>query len=216
MESFIIHAGYAAVFLFGFLEACCVPIPSEITFGFAGVLAGEGRLNVVAIIIIGTLAELLGSLVAYGIGRVGERPLVARFGRYLLITQADIDRAERFLAGRGVWAVPVGRALPVVRTFISIVAGFVKVPLMLFALLSLLGTAVWVTVITLIGYAVGTQWQKVAHGLALAGYVIVVLAVIGIAAFVWHRLREVRREQAAAADGAAPGAHQPKHRSPMA
>ena len=216
MESFIIHWGYAAVFLFGFLEACCVPIPSEITFGFAGVLAAGGRLNVVAIIIIGTIAELLGSLVAYGIGRVGERPLVARFGRYLLITQADIDRAERFMVGRGVWAVPVGRALPVVRTFISIVAGFVKMPPMLFALLSLLGTAVWVTVITLVGYAVGTEWQTVAHGLALAGYVIVALAVIGIAAFVWHRLREVRREQAAAADGGAPGAHQPKHRSPMA
>ena len=217
MESFIIQAGYAAVFLFGFLEACCVPIPSEITFGFAGVLAAEGRLNVVAVIIVGTIAELAGSLVAYGIGRVGERPLVARFGRYLLITQADIDRAERFLAGRGVWAVPVGRALPVVRTFISIVAGFVKVPLMLFALLSLLGTAVWVTAITLLGYAVGTQWQKWAHGFALAGYVIVVLAVIGIAVFIWHRLREVRREQAAAANGEAPpGAHQPKHRSPMA
>jgi len=144
---------------------------------------------------------------------VGERPLVARFGRYLLITEADIDRAERFLAGRGAWAIPVGRALPVVRTFISIVAGFVKVPLLLFALLSLLGTAVWVTAITLIGYAVGTQWQKVAHGFALAGYVIVVLAVIGIAAFIWHRVREVRKEQAAA-DGAAPRAHQPKHRSP--
>ena len=215
MESFIIHWGYAAVFLFGFLEACCVPIPSEITFGFAGVLAGEARLNVVAIIIVGTIAELLGSLVAYGIGRVGERPLVARFGRYLLITEADIDRAERFLAGRGAWAIPVGRALPVVRTFISIVAGFVKVPLMMFALLSLLGTAVWVTTITLIGYAVGTQWQKVAHGFALAGYVIVALAVIGIAVFIWHRVREVRKEQAAA-DGAAPRAHQPKHRSPTA
>lgn len=213
MESFIIHAGYAAVFLFGFLEACCVPIPSEITFGFAGVLAGEGRLNVVAIILIGTIAELAGSLVSYGIGRVGERPLVERFGRYLLITQADIDRAERFLAGRGAWAVPVGRALPVVRTFISIVAGFVKVPPMLFALMSLIGTAVWVTAISLVGYAVGTQWQKVAHGLALAGYVIVVLAVIGIVAFVLYRLREVRRE-AAAAGAAARRGHQPKHRSP--
>src|SRR5690242_15147447 len=128
MESFLIQAGYAAVFLFGFLEACCVPIPSEITFGFAGVLAGEGKLNIVAVIIVGTVAELAGSLVSYGIGRVGERPLVHRFGRYLLITQADIDRAERFLAGRGIWAIPVGRALPVVRTFVSIVAGFSQVP----------------------------------------------------------------------------------------
>jgi membrane protein DedA with SNARE-associated domain len=226
MESFIVQAGYAAVFLFGFLEACCVPIPSEITFGYAGVLAGQGKLNIVAVILIGTLAELLGSLVSYGIGRVGERPLVARFGRYLLITQADIDRAERFLAGRGAWAIPVGRALPVVRTFISIVAGFVEVPVMLFALLSLLGTAVWVTAISLVGYAVGTEWQKVAHGLALAGYVIVVLAVLGIAAFVWHRLREVRRERAEGHHPTAggppaheprahePRAHQPKHRSP--
>ena len=213
MESFIIHAGYAAVFLFGFLEACCVPIPSEITFGYAGVLAGEGRLNIVAIIIIGTVAELLGSLVSYGIGRVGERPLVTKFGRYLLVTQADIDRAERFLAGRGAWAIPVGRALPVVRTFISIVAGFCEVPLMMFALLSLLGTAIWVTVISLLGYAVGTQWKSIEKAISLAGYAIAAVAVIGIVAFIWHRVREVRREQAAGT--ADHGGHQPKHRSPM-
>jgi membrane protein DedA with SNARE-associated domain len=223
MESFIIHAGYAAVFLFGFLEACCVPIPSEITFGYAGVLAGQGKLNIVAIIIIGTIAELAGSLVSYGVGRVGERPLVQRFGRYLLISQADIDRAERFFAGRGAWAVPLGRALPVVRTFVSIVAGFVEVPALLFALLSLAGTAVWVTAISLAGYAVGTQWQSIEHAISVAGYAIAALAVIGIAGFVAYRLREVRREQAAGRyqppQGGAAGpegrAHQPKHRSPM-
>jgi membrane protein DedA with SNARE-associated domain len=189
-----------------------VPIPSEITFGYAGVLAGEGRLNVVAIIVIGTIAELLGSLVSYGIGRVGERPLVARFGRYLLITHADIDRAERFLAGRGAWAVPVGRALPVVRTFISIVAGFCEVPLTMFALLSLVGTAVWVTAISLAGYAVGTQWKSIEKGISLAGYAIAVVAVAGIVAFVLYRLREVRRE--GAADGTGHRSHEPKHRSP--
>src|SRR6478736_6567266 len=159
MESFLAQWGYAAVFLFGFLEACCVPIPSEITFGFAGVLAGEGHLNIV-----------------------------------LLITQSDIDRAERFLAGRGIWAIPVGRALPVVRTFVSIVAGFSQVPPLLFGVLSLIGTAVWVTVISLIGYGVGSAWQSVAHGLAVAGYVIFAVAVIGIAAFIVYRVREVRRE----------------------
>src|SRR5439155_1578115 len=147
-----------------------------------------------AVIVVGTIAELLGSFVAYGIGRVGERPLVQRYGRYLLITQADIDRAERFIAGRGVWAIPLGRALPVVRTFVSIVAGFIKVPPLLFGVLSFIGTAVWVTVISLIGYGVGSAWQSVAHGLALAGYVIAVLGVIAIAAFITYRVREVRRE----------------------
>jgi membrane protein DedA with SNARE-associated domain len=128
MESFLIHWGYVAVFLFGFLEACCVPIPSAITFGFAGALAGEGDLNIVGVIVVGTVAELIGSFVSYGVGQAGGRPLVHRFGRYLLITRADIDRAERFVAGRGAWSIPLGRALPVIRAFVSIVAGFLECP----------------------------------------------------------------------------------------
>ena len=91
-------------------------------------LAYQGHLNIVGVILVGTLAELLGSLVAYGVGRAGGRPLVHKFGRYLLVTQADVDRAERFVAGRGIWAIPLGRALPVVRTFVSIVAGIIEVP----------------------------------------------------------------------------------------
>ena len=192
------HWGLAAVFLFGFLEACCVPIPSEITFGFAGVLAGEGRLSIVAVIAVGTIAELLGSFVSYGAGRAGGRPLVHRFGRYLLVTQSDIDRAERFVAGRGVWAVPLGRALPVVRTFVSIVAGIIEVPPMLFGVLSLIGTAIWVTAISLLGYSLSSTWLSIEHGIKLAGYGIAALVVLAIAAFILHRLREVRLEAAGA------------------
>src|SRR5215472_6280955 len=123
MDSFITHAGYAAVILFGFLEACCVPIPSEVTFGFAGVLAYQGHLGLPLVIIAGTLAELAGSYVSYWVGRVGQRPLVERLGRYILITKSDIDRAQRFFTGRGDWAIPVGRTLPLVRSFTSVIAG---------------------------------------------------------------------------------------------
>ncbi len=214
MESFLSQWGLAAVFLFGFLEACCIPIPSEITFGFAGVLAGEGKLNILAVIIVGTLAELIGSYVSYTVGRVAERPLVSRFGRYLLITERDIDRAERFLAGRGAWAVPVGRALPVVRTFISIVAGFTKMPALLFGVLSLIGTAIWVTVISLLGYSLSSTWQSISHGIAVAGYLIAAVAVLAIVALVLHRLREIRR-QAPAGGGHAPG-RDPARRSAQA
>ena len=217
MESFLSQYGYAAIFLFAFLEACCVPIPSEVTFGFAGVLAGQGHLNIVAVIVVGTLAELIGSMISYSVGRVGGRPFVARTGRYLLITHADIDRAERFFTGRGVWAVPLGRCLPVVRSFVSVVAGFVEVPAVLFAVLSLIGTAVWVTAISLVGFWVGNAWTKVNHDISLAGYGIVAIAVIAIAVFVWHRLRDLRREEraeASEADASPARGHQPKHRSP--
>ena len=211
MESFLIQWGLAAVFLFGFLEACCIPIPSEITFGFAGVLAYQGHLNIVAVIIVGTVAELIGSFVSYTVGRVGERPLVDRFGRYLLVTRADIDRAERFFAGRGAWALPVGRALPVVRTFVSIVAGFIEIPPVMFGILSLIGTAVWVTAISLVGYGLGSAWQSVAHGIAVAGYVIAAGVILALAAFITYRLREVRKE---AAEHRAQAA-QPRPKSPM-
>ena len=114
--------------MLAFLEACCIPISSEVIFGFAGVLAYQGHLNLALVIIIGTLAELAGSYVSYAVGRVAERPVIERLGRYVLITRADINRTERFMDGHGSWAIPVGRVIPVVRSFTSLVAGFAGVP----------------------------------------------------------------------------------------
>ena len=196
MESFLTSAGYAAVVLFGILQAACIPISSEITFGFAGVLAYEGHLNFALVIIIGTAAEMVGSYISYAVGWVGGRPLVHKLGRYVLVTQADVDRAERFLAGRGAWAVPVGRMVPFVRAFISIVAGVVRIPPVRFGVLSLIGTVIYVTVMTSIGYWVGSAWTSISHGLAVAGYVIFAVLVLAIAGFVAYRLRQFRRESA--------------------
>jgi membrane protein DedA with SNARE-associated domain len=203
MESFLIHAGYGALILFGFLEACCIPISSEVTFGFAGVLAGQGHLSLVLVIVLGTAAELVGSFVSYGVGRVAERPAVERLGRYVLITKADLDRAERFLTGRGAWAIPVGRALPLVRSFTSIVAGLSGVPPLRFGILSLIGTVVYATVVASIGYAVGTAWHSVSHDISVASYLIAAVVIVAIVAFVLLRLRELRRETRAAAQAAA-------------
>jgi membrane protein DedA with SNARE-associated domain len=194
MESFLVHAGYGALILLCFLEAACIPIPSEIPFGFAGVLAYQGHLNLALVIILGTLAELAGSMVSYGVGRKGGRPLVDRYGRYVLITRSDIDRAERFVDSRGSWAIPVGRALPFVRTFMSLVCGIIEVPAARFALLSLVGTAIYASAVASVGYAVASTWTRVEHDISLASYVIVAGVVIAIAAFFVHRIREVRKE----------------------
>ena len=88
MESLLSHAGYGALAILGFLEACCIPIPSEITFGFAGVLAYQGHLNVVLVIVIGSLAELCGSFVSYGAGGWAAGRRLSGSGKYLLITKA--------------------------------------------------------------------------------------------------------------------------------
>jgi membrane protein DedA with SNARE-associated domain len=196
MESLLSHAGYGALAILGFLEACCIPIPSEVTFGFAGVLAYQGHLNVVLVIIIGSVAELCGSFVSYGAGRLGGRPAVERVGKYLLITKGDVQRAERFFTGRGEFAVAIGRALPVLRAFTSLVAGFVEVPVLQFGALSLLGTVVYASTITLVGYGFGSAWNSIEHYLSIGGYAIVAIVVIVVAAFIVYRLRELRKEAA--------------------
>jgi membrane protein DedA with SNARE-associated domain len=216
MESLLSHAGYGAIAILGFLEACCIPIPSEITFGFAGFLAYQGHLNVVLVIVIGSLAELCGSFVSYGAGRLGGRETVERVGKYLLISKADVRRAENFFTGRGEFAVAIGRALPVIRAFTSLVAGFVEVPVLQFGALSLLGTVVYVTTMTLIGYAAGSAWNSIAHYIAIGGYVIVAIVVIAVAAFITYRLRELRREAATRRENAGTAAAEDRRPTPSA
>jgi membrane protein DedA with SNARE-associated domain len=235
MESFLTSAGYAALILFGFLEAACIPISSEITFGFAGVLAYQGHLNLALVIILGTLAELAGSYASYAVGRIGGRPLVTKLGRYVLVTESDVNRAERFLEGRGMWAIPVGRMLPFVRAFTSIVAGLVRIPAGKFGILSLIGTILYAAALSSIGYALGGTWQSVSHGLAVVGYVLFALVVLAIVGFIGYRWSAVRREDqrkraasptrtaaagpgqpAGAGSSAAPGAAQPGMAQPGA
>jgi membrane protein DedA with SNARE-associated domain len=202
MESFLASHVYLALILFGFLEAACIPISSEITFGFAGVLAYQGHINLASVIIIGSLAELAGSYASYFVGRIGGRPLVHRLGRYVLVTESDVARAERFLEGRGAWAIPVGRMLPFVRAFISIVAGLVRVPPVRFGVLSLIGTVAYATILATIGYELGSAWESVNKGLTYVGYILFVLIVIAIVGFVLYRLRQFRREDALRRSGA--------------
>ena len=201
MQSFIVSHAIYAIILFGVLEAMCIPISSELTFLLGGAIASGAfahqHPSLALVIILGTVAEMVGSYISYGVGRWGGHPLVRRWGRYVLITEADVARAERFLAGKGAWALPVARMLPFVRAFASIVAGIVDIPPVRFGILSLIGTLVYVCALSSIGYSLGSEWSKINHGLTLASYIVVVLVVVAIVGFVVLRLREFRREAAA-------------------
>ena len=203
MQSFIVSHAIYAIILFGVLEAMCIPISSELTFLLGGAVASGGipgthqHPSLLMVIVLGTLAELVGSYVSYYVGRVGGKPLVRRWGRYVLVTEGDVARAERFLVGRGVWALPVARMLPFVRAFASIVAGFVDIPPVRFGILSFIGTLVYVVVLSSIGYSLGGEWSKVNHSLSTAGYILAAVVVLAIIGFVIHRVREFRKEDAA-------------------
>jgi membrane protein DedA with SNARE-associated domain len=218
MQSFLVSHAIYAIVIFGVLEAMCIPISSELTFLLGGAIASGGvagtsqHPSLALVIILGTLAEMVGSYISYYVGRVGGKPLVHRWGRYILVTEGDVARAERFLVGRGVWALPVARMLPFVRAFASIVAGFVDIPPARFGVLSAIGTLVYVVVLSSIGYSLGGQWSKINHSLSTATYILVAVVVVAVIGFVVYRLREFRREVAAAAvrPGEAPADRLPR------
>jgi membrane protein DedA with SNARE-associated domain len=220
MTSFLTNEGYLALVIFCFIQACCIPISSEITFGFAGVLAYEHHLSLALVIIIGTLAEFAGSSVAYAIGRRGGRSAIEKYRRYLLLTRKDVDRVERFFDGRGTWSVAVARIIPLVRAFTGLVAGLVEVPTAPFAIFNLIGTLIWATALSLLGYAAGSDWAKVSKSWSYASDALAVGVLILLAVLVvhkWHQARKERQSEAAAVaapvaeDTAAAGG---RHRSP--
>src|SRR5579863_5447557 len=216
MQSFLVSHAIYAIVLFGVLEAMCIPISSELTFLLGGAIASGAVVHphpsLALVIILGTVAEMVGSYIAYGVGRWGGHPLVRRWGRYVLITESDVARAERFLAGRGAWALPVARMLPFIRAFASIVAGLVDIPPLRFGVLSGIGTLVYVVVLSSIGYSIGGEWAKVNHSLTMITYIVVAVVVVAIIGFVFYRLREFRREAAAAAAARGDAPH--SHRAP--
>jgi membrane protein DedA with SNARE-associated domain len=218
MTSFLINYGYWALLLFAFVQACCIPISSEITFGFAGVLAYEGHLSLVLVIVIGTIGELLGSSAAYGLGRLGGRHTVERYRRYLLMTRKDVERAERFFAGRGAWSVAVARVIPLVRAFTGLVAGFMEVPAGPFEIFNLIGTVVWATALSVLGYQFGSDWGKVSKNFSHASDALIALVVLALVALIVHKAYELRKERRADASAGGPVADKapvsgPRHRA---
>ena len=191
MEHFVVtqvgRHGYLAVFFLMVLESACIPVPSEVVMLFGGALAGGAvvagvhlHLNVVAVALAGAAGNLVGSWIAYTVGRVGGRPLIERWGRYVLLRPHELDRAERFFVRRGQVAVLVGRVLPVVRTFISLPAGVAEMPLVSFSALTLLGSLPWTFALAFAGDVLAANWRSVSNVFTPVSIVVGVLIVAWI------------------------------------
>jgi membrane protein DedA with SNARE-associated domain len=192
----VTSSGYVAVFGLSVLQSCCVPTSSELTLGFAGVLAAEGKLSLPGVIAAGVAGEIVGALIAWVIGRTGGRAFVDRFGRYILLSHHDLDRAEAWYARHPRWGVFGSRLLPVIRNFVALPAGMAEVPLLRFTVLTALGSLIWDSAMAGIGYGVGARWRSVMHGFTDAGYLLGALAVIAIALLITHRYRSYKKATA--------------------
>jgi len=185
-------AGYAGVAGLMAVESACIPLPSEVIMPFAGYLASTGRFSLVLAATAGAVGCNVGSTLAYAVGARGGRLLVERWGRTILLSPGDLDRAERFFRRFGGPAVLVGRLLPVIRTFIALPAGIARMPQLPFQLYTFVGSWPWCYALAYVGYLLGERWDSdprlraIMHRFDLA---IAALLVLGFGWFVWRHLR---------------------------
>jgi membrane protein DedA with SNARE-associated domain len=201
VEHFLETWGYAAVFVLSFISAMGLPVGSELAVIYGGVLASgqiphePHHLNLALVIVLAALAEVLGSLTGYLIGYYGGRPLVDRFGKYVLLTHKDLDRAEAWFKRHGEPLVLFGRFVPLLRSFVSIAAGLGEMAIAKFVVFTVVGCAIWCAALASLGDALGSSYNHVLKDFSDAGYAFGVLAVIAVVLLFVHRIRIVREER---------------------
>jgi len=200
--------GLAGIVVAMALESCCIPLPSEIVMPLAGVMFVEGKLlagvnfwlGLILIALAGAIGCLIGSVAAYGIGYAGGRPLMLKYGRYVLISQHDADMADRFFQKWGGATAFFSRFMPIVRTYISLPAGITKMPLIKFSVFTFLGSFPWCFLLAYAGTVVGNNLSELTPIFRSFEVLIIVVLLILLALYIWrhiHNDRKARSRQAA-------------------
>ncbi|MHB8454475.1 MAG: DedA family protein [Acidiferrobacterales bacterium] len=185
--------GYAGIVLLMAIESACVPLPSEIIMPFAGYLVHTGVMTLWAVSLAGAFGCVLGSLVAYYLGAWGGRPLVERYGRYVLISHHDLDFADRWFQRHGDITIFIGRLLPVIRTFIAFPAGVSRMPLWRFSLYTFAGSLIWSLGLAWIGMKLGEHWNTLGVYFHRFDALIGAVLLAGLAWYVYRHVKNMRR-----------------------
>lgn len=191
----ISSAGYLGIAGLMAIESACIPIPSEIIMPFSGYLASAGRFNLLLVATAGAVGCNIGSTVAYMVGRYGGRPLVERWGSYILVSRRDLDDADRFFARYGGLAVLAARLLPVIRTFIALPAGIARLPQLKFQIYTFVGSWPWCFALAYVGYKLGQRWNtdpRLQAVMRRFDWVVLAVIILGAAWYVWRHFRRAR------------------------
>ena len=211
VNSLYVHTGLVGILLAMAIESCCIPLPSEIVMPFAGIMLVTGKIlggigllpGLILVALAGSLGCVIGSIAAYSIGYAGGRPLMLKYGRYVLISHHDADRADAFFTKYGSATAFFSRMLPVVRTYISLPAGISKMPFVKFIVYSFLGSFPWCLLLAYVGTLIGGNLSKLTpifHGLDI---VIIVVVVVLVALYIWRHMKIDRAARAMYAAGEA-------------
>jgi membrane protein DedA with SNARE-associated domain len=189
ISNVIAWLGYPGVIALMAIESACIPLPSEVIMPFSGYLVSTGRFNLHWASLAGALGCVVGSALAYAVGAWGGRPLIEKYGKYVLIRHRDVEQADAWFARYGGWAIFFSRLLPVVRTFISLPAGIARMPIVRFLLLSFIGSVPWCYMLTYVGFLLGEHWHDIRKYFRGADIVIVILGVLLFAFWIYRHLK---------------------------
>ena len=185
----ISSAGYLGIFFLMLLESACIPIPSEVIMPFSGYLVFTGRFMIWQVVFWGALGNLVGSALAYWVGLYGGRPLVEKYGKYILVSNRDLETADKWFLKYGQKAVFFSRLLPVVRTFISLPAGIAKMDFKKFSFYTFAGSLPWSFALAYVGLKTGENWVGIRVYFEKFDYIIATALILAILWWIWRHVR---------------------------
>jgi membrane protein DedA with SNARE-associated domain len=205
VTSLYVQTGLVGILLAMAIESCCIPLPSEVVMPLAGIMLVTGKIlggiallpGLIVVALAGAIGCVVGSMVAYGIGYAGGRPLMLKYGRYMLFSQHDADRADAFFQKYGGATTFFSRLLPVVRTYISLPAGIVRMPFGKFVVYTFLGSFPWCLLLAYAGTVIGGNLSKLTPIFHSLDIVILVAVVALVALYIWRHIRNDRLARAA-------------------
>ena len=192
--------GYSGIVLLMAIESACIPLPSEIIMPFSGYLVSTGQMNLWLVGLAGAVGCVLGSLVAYWVGSKGGRPLIEKYGRYVLVSPHDLDLADRWFANYGEIIVFVSRLLPAIRTFIAFPAGVARMNLKRFVIYTFAGSLPWCLGLAYVGQKLGEKWNQddtLKTWFHRFDFVIGIVGVLLAAWWIWRHIKHLRKEKQA-------------------
>ena len=176
------------------IESACVPLPSEIIAPFSGYLVFMGKFNLWFVALAGGFGSMVGSWIIYEIGKFGGRPLVEKYGKWILVSHHDLDLSDKFFAKYGEMSTFIGRLLPVVRTFISLPAGIAQIPKTRFLIYSFIGSFIWTLLLAYIGMKLGQNWESLHSRFQKFDVIILGLIIVGAAFWIYRHVKNSNEE----------------------